>query len=136
MKIKKNISKSKKEILNNLPLIFKQIRPGLSDGKCIFKDGLMNLTQNQLESIDFLECIVLLCIYIQAHPSDQLEYEEGEMLRMCNFLKMGIFICVLQKIGFVRFEYGFNKIYLDRDFKIIADEIIFKEFENEVINRN
>lgn len=130
----KKISIDQQKILDQFPEIYRKILPGLEKGKCLFKDGLMNLSMEELENIDFCEFIILLCIHIQAHPKKTLEYQEDQMVEMCNLLKMGISFCVICKLGLMEFYYGLNKINLKRKFSITIEEEIAKKFNLRVSN--
>lgn len=113
--MKEKLSKKEQNILKKMPEIFKLIEPGLQEGKCLIKDGLLNLTGDQLKDIDFNESIVLLTIYIQSYPKGEFEYKKDfELEDLCNAFKIMIASAVLCKFGFIDIEYGINKIYPDK----------------------
>jgi len=119
-KEKKSNTKLKKQngknlFITNIRNIFEKIMPGLQEGKCLIKDGLINLSKEDdelLQNEDNTEYIVMLTIMIQAYPKNECEFENGdeELLQHINSFILMISLAKLFKYNLISLEYGKNKI--------------------------
>lgn len=115
--------------------IFQKIKPGLEEGKRLYEDGLLMLSEDQLKWLfethkKEASMLVLLTIVIQAYPGDTVEWEEDEGRRLCNILIELIQCAICEKNGFVKCHTTSNKISDEYDLQ--AREDIYQHFLKEV----
>ena len=121
---------------------FSLIKPGLEKKKCLFKDGLHNLSTHQLHfltnpSDDGNGLIAMLSIMIQAYPKHEIECSDEQMYDWYRILHLLLCSVELERHDLIKVTYGYNKLYPDKLVKIEMTEksIAIKEkFGDDAIN--
>lgn len=95
------------------------IRPGLENGKCLFKDGLHNLSVDQIRFLNSCTeeagCfLVMLSHLIQAYPKNQYTATEEEIFENVKTLEVLLSSVELERHGLIILKYGHNKLDSNR----------------------
>ena len=122
--------------------LFKLIVPGLGKKKCLFKDGLHNLSMEQIHFLtsatDEAGCfLVMLTHMIQAYPKNSYSMVEDKTFENVKTLEFLLSSVSLEKLGLIEMKYGKNKLFPDQKIHVkMTDKskIIHEKYGEDAIN--
>lgn len=114
---KKRLKKQERKdfIFENVQRIFSQIRYGMEEGKCLFLDGLLNLSVEDLEllSKDTEETTIALFLIIHNIKFFDTDFTQEEIGQMFRFFSALCSCALFQKKGYFEYKYGINHVNLE-----------------------
>lgn len=132
MKIDKKLENDKK-FIKNVKKILPFLLPGLESNQ-LYEKGILNLPIEYLKLIsEDNMLLVYLSICIQAYPTNEWEYKDGEDVEAARILKMLLGIAVLQKNNLLTAKTAGGKLLDDND---ILFEIIDPDAKNLIEKLN